>query len=225
MSRLFASIYLLHGQPVALGAAWGPHRTSKEKMDADSDSSTDVSVHGQAGSPEDRRLDIDEWWRRVELINRDGLNVTLVLDPLPEDPDLYLPATAYEWIDDVNHENRGYWRQKPPVLLQIRTRFPPGAVTLSDRPRRRGEAPYHISLCFTNELHRFNLFDESEGINRGKAMYNRIRERYDGHRVNLPGRMQGGMFELKGRDIANDAEVQAVHACGAYHDRSLHIRM
>jgi hypothetical protein len=37
--------------------------------------------------------------------------------------------------------------------------------------------------------------------------------------------MQGSTFELTGRDIANDADVQALHAAGAYHDRSLHISM
>jgi hypothetical protein len=194
-------------------------------MDVDSDSSTDVSVRGEAGSPEDRRIDWDEWERREERINREGLNVRLVLDPLPEDPDLYLPDTKYEWVNDVNHRDGGKWHQKPPVLLQIRTRLAQDAVRFSDRPRRHGETPYHISLCFTNELHRFNLFDESDGIIKGKAMYNRLRDRYNGQHVHLPGKMQGGAFELKGRGIANDVEVQAVHACGAYHDRSLHISM
>jgi hypothetical protein len=88
--------------------------------DLDSDNSTDVSIRGERGSPEDRRIDIDEWWRRKWVFDRDGINVTLVLDPLPEDPDLYLPDTKYEWVNDVNHESGGYWHQKPPVPLQIR---------------------------------------------------------------------------------------------------------
>ena len=193
--------------------------------DLDSDRSTDVSVRGERGSPEDRRIDIDEWWRRVAVFDRDGVDVTLALDPLPEDPDLYLPTPVRLWVNDENHMEGGYWHVKWPVLLMIRTRFRRGALTFTDRRRRRDVTPYHISLCFTNEIHRFNLFDQSDGIERGKAVYNRLRDRYDGQRVHIPGKMEGGMFEIKGRGIANDPELQAMHACGKYHDSSVHISM
>jgi hypothetical protein len=195
-------------------------------MDLDSDRSTDVSVRGEKGSPEDRRIDIDEWWRRVAVFDREGINVTLVLDPLPEDPDLYLPTPVGWWVNDENHAEGGYWYEKSPVLLMIRTRFRRGALTFTDRRRRRDETPYHISLCFTNEIHRFNLFDQSDGIERGKAIYNRLRARYDGQRVHIPGKMHSGAFELKGRGgLASDPELQAMHACGKYHDRSVHVSM
>ena len=196
-----------------------------ETMADDSDNSTDVSIRGEQGSPEDRRIDIDEWWRRKWVFDREGINVTLVLDPLPEDPDLYLPTPVRSWVSDENHEEGGYWHVKWPELLMIKTRFRRDALTFTDRRRRHGETPYHISLCFTNEIHRFNLFNQIEGIETGKAVYNRLRARYNGQRVHIPGTIEGGMFEIKGRGIANDPELQAMHACGKYHDRSVHVSM
>jgi hypothetical protein len=208
-------------------------RRRKRNEHGDS-SSDDVSVRGEPGSLEDRRLTAEEWDRRVEIIEQHGLPVRLTLDPLPEDPEVYEPD-AQEWVEDDHHETGGYYRDKK-VLLRIRLipvhDLGKGFQKLADRPRRRGEDPYHIGLCFTNELHRFDVYDRRNGVRKGQAAYMALRAKYNDRLAILKGKMQRTTLVLNGRthvhhhpanaNIYRDADVRALHDCGEYHDRSLH---
>jgi hypothetical protein len=158
--------------------------------------------------------------------------VRLFLDPAPEDPRLYEPSVEPEWVNDENHERGGYWLELEAPLLMIKTRPRRGFTHLRNRPRRPGEM-YHVPLCFTNELHRFDLRDRGVGVRLGLAEYEKLRQRYHGRAAVLRGRAVRDTFELDRRsvvegstlNIANDAAVRSLHDAGRFHDRPLHVSM
>jgi hypothetical protein len=208
----------------------------RRAYDEGSDSSDDVSVRGDEGSLEDRRISQEEFDRRREIIETHGMPVRLIVNPLPEDSDLY-EANTQEWVDDENSERGGYYRDRAELLMislvPVRN-LGAGFQRLRERPRRRGQPDYHISLCFTNELHRFNLYDRHQGVQRGKAAYQTLRNRYNGRLAVLRGRVRRTSFELNGRthvhqltvnNIVRDDDVWALHDCGSYHDRPLHVSL
>ena len=81
-------------------------RERRRAYDEGSDSSDDVSVRGDEGSLEDRRISQEEFDRRREIIETHGMLVRLIVNPLPEDSDLY-EANTSEWVEDENSERGG----------------------------------------------------------------------------------------------------------------------
>ncbi|OYV32736.1 MAG: hypothetical protein B7Z80_26025, partial [Rhodospirillales bacterium 20-64-7] len=155
--------------------------------ESDGSSSADVSVRGEEGSLEDRRMSQEEWDARSEELRERGLEVTLRFSDPPEEPEWYQPRLEAEWVSDEHHEAGGYWHEREAPLLFVGLVPRKGAPRLSNRPRRRSEL-YAIPLCRTTELHRFDLRDPARGVRLGLEAYRRLRARYDGRAAVLRGR-------------------------------------
>ena len=138
------------------------------------------------------------------------------------------------------------------TFLQIRLEpdeefFLPIGRTKNYRP---DSGEYHISLCYTSDLHRFNLYDFTNGLAQGKAAYDRIRERYDGKVAHLRGTIRTGSLRIgnetrvvverraRGKHekrydpvnnmryhIYNDPDVLALLAAGQYIRDDLHMTL
>jgi hypothetical protein len=196
--------------------------------DSASEASEEVEVLGEEGSLLDRRLSQEEWEERVGRLHERGLPVRLFLDPPPDDESLYEPSVPPEWVSEGRGEGEGYWLTREPELLRIKTRPRRDFTHLRNRGRREGEV-YHIPLCFTNELHRFDLRDRSAGVRRGLAAYEELRRRYHGRTAVLRGRVAGTALEIgrrsevegSGYNIQSDRDVWALHDAGSFHDRPL----
>ena len=96
-----------------------------------------------------------------------------------------------------------------------------------------GANPYHLSLCYTNELHRFNLFNFSDGVRRGKEVYQRIINKFDGKEAFLRGYMtNSSAFNVQYIimpdmivNIDEEEDMNAMHKAGEYQGRDWHISM
>jgi len=158
------------------------------------------------------------------------------LRELPEDVSLYNllynPRKHAEFVEDPNHHDGGYWLKLEPELLGIEFKPVPGFTKLHDR---RHSEVYHLPLCFTDELHRFDLRDASEGIRVAKGLYERLRERYHGKRATLHGWLQGTTLTLsrrtdvednvRGEQLVDDVGVRMFRAAGSFHDRDLQVEL
>ena len=174
-----------------------------------------------------RNLTQGEAWWLQELLETHGLHVILEMDPLPTN-DLFYQKKPKYWDDTA-------WEEKDVPLLQIHIRKGDQFVEYAGREFSREEAPfdYHISLCFTNELHRFDLLRSDNGVQLGKAAYNRLRDTYNGKHVMLKGHMQRTAFyidpgsNIQGNlpDFLADADFIRLHNAGSYADRDHHISM
>ena len=125
------------------------------------------------------------------------------------------------------------------VFLKIRcvpigTHFLPLAKTGQYRP----DSPYHISLCYTNDLHRFNLYDFMRGLRRGKDVCDRVRNRYNGKIAHLRGRIRTGSVAIEAQTVVYeedgrrtrlrlhaDKDVLALIAAGKYSRDVMHMTL
>ena len=93
--------------------------------------------------------------------------------------------------------------------------------------------PYHLSLCFANELHRFNLFDFDDGLRRGKEVYQRVINTYHGKEAFLRGYLtNSSAFNIQFIimpdmlvKIDDDMDLNALHKAGTYQERDWHLSM
>lgn len=218
----------LEGAIGAIRARRGGHQQS----DSESEASEEAEVLGEEGSLADRRLSQEEWEERAGRLQELGLPVRLFLDPPPDDETLYEPSVAPEWVNDEHHEGGGYWLTREPELLMIKTRPRSDFTHLRNRGRREGEI-YNIPLCYSNELHRFNLSDPASGVREGLRAYEELRRRYHGRTAVLRGRVAGTVLELGRRstvegsssNIHGDRYALSLHAAGSFHDRPLYVSL
>ena len=92
---------------------------------------------------------------------------------------------------------------------------------------------HHISLCYTNELHRFNLFNFSDGVRRGKEVYQRIINKFDGKEAFIRGYMtNSSAFNFQyiimpdmGVNIDEEEDMNAMHKAGKSQDCDWHRSM
>ena len=209
-------------------AAINVHRARNEL----SESSSEGSVRGDEGSLEDRRLSQEALDERTRSMRERGLPVRLFMEELPEDDGLYESRVHAEFVEDPNHPSGGYWHEAPPALLMIKVKPLPGFTSLRDRRRRPSEL-YHIALCLTSELHRFDLRDGSAGVRVARGLYGGLRERYHGKRALLRGWMQGTTLTLSrgtsveggNRSVVDDPDVRMFRAAGSYSDRDLQLAL
>ena len=155
-------------------------------------------------------------------------------------------------IDDIWNNGPGTkWdpkHAKDATFLQIRLEpdnefFLPLGITKDYMP---DSGEYHISLCYTSDLHRFNLYDFMNGLVKGKEAYDRIRKRYDGKVAHLYGTIRTGSLKIgngtiilkrkqitgksereysEGYNIYDDPDVLALLAAGQYIRDDLHMTL
>ena len=154
--------------------------------------------------------------RRLKFIYETyGIPVMLRVVDLPTDPAVY----------GKRHDN--------PPLLQIHTDpHPNGNFFEMAFKEVVGANPYHISLCFTSELHKFNLYNPTEGIRIGKEAYERLKRMCHGKEAFLRGSLSGNtafnIHSIVLSDITlriDEGDLYALHAAGTYHNRDIHISM
>ena len=93
-------------------------------------------------------------------------------------------------------------------------------------------------MCYTNELHRFNLYDFMRGLKKGKDVYDRVRDRYNGKIAHLRGKIRTGsvaidantvVFEENGKKtrlkLHADKDVLALLAAGTYSRDVMHMTL
>ena len=209
-------------------------RHNCKSCDGPESSSSEGSVRGEEGSLEDRRISQETLDERSHAIREQGLPVRLFLRELPEDESLYNHRKHAEFVEDPNHHDNGYWLEGEPELLWIELQPLSGFAKLRDRRRRHSEA-YIIPLCYTDELHRFDLRDASDGIRVAKGLYERLRDRYHGKRATLHGWVQGTTLTLsrrtavevnvRGEQLVDDVYVRMFRAAGSFHDRDLQLEL
>jgi len=181
----------------------------------------------KAKDAHDRNMTAEEQeWLKGQLETH-GLHVTFHIDPLPTDQNAYGKASKY-W-------DEAEYAEKDAPLLQIRITKGSHFVEYSGREYSDDEITfdYHISLCFTNELHRFDLLDSNRGVELGKAAYNKLRETYNGKEVMLNGHIQktafyidpGSKIQDSLPDFITNADFIMLHNAGAYADRPHHLSM
>ena len=196
-----------------------------------SESSSEGSVRGEEGSLEDRRLTQEVFEERGWRIRNEGLPVQLFVDEFPEDDALFEPRPHAEFVSEPQG---GYWHEPPPLLLRIRVKPLQGFVKLRDRRRRHSEAAYHIPLCHTDEVHRFDLRDASLGV-QARRFYGRLRERYDGKQAVLRGWLHGVEMRLSrgttvegnrmGELLTDDPYIHMFRAAGSFHEQDLQLAL
>ena len=135
------------------------------------------------------------------------------------------------WRFDPKHQDGAFLQIRCVPIAQY---FLPLAKTAQYRP----DSPYHISLCYTHDLHRFNLYDFMAGLTTGKTVYDRVRERYHGKIAHIRGEIRTGSV-LVGRDtiviarngrranhnLFDDEDVLALLAAGQYIRDDLHMTL
>ena len=164
----------------------------------------------------------------------------------------FLVKMRVDSIDDIWNNGPGTnWdpkHAKDATFLQIRLEpdeefFLPLAKSRTYMP---DTGKYHISLCYTSDLHRFNLYDFTDGLQKGKAAYDRVRERYDGKVAHLRGTIRTGSLKIgnntrvlekkrvRGKsekrynnyyNIYDDPDVQALLSAGEYVRDDLHMTL
>ena len=133
-----------------------------------------------------------------------------------------------------NDKNKWDWIEIDRPLLMIKTRPLQHFIHRIGRRVQQSDVDwdYHISLCFTNELHRFDLRNDDNGVRLGKATYNRLREQFNGKECILKGHQQKDMFVVdkitmlpNNVDINMPEEAVMLHNAGSYADREYHVSM
>jgi hypothetical protein len=181
----------------------------------------------QARDLHNRYIDEATYTWLKDNLTEHGVHVTLRMEPLPESPFFYTKKPEY-WDRETGTKYEAR-------LLQIHIEKGSKFVEFSGRQFTREDAPfdYHISLCFTNELHRFDLLHSERGVELGQAAYNRLREKYDGKEVLLKGEIHNYAFnilpgsQIQGgvEDFLIDDDFIMLHNAGAYADRPHHLSM
>jgi hypothetical protein len=176
---------------------------------------------------EERHLSKDEFDWIADNLHRHGLDVVIHVDPLPDKLELF---DKY----DTHYDDEGIEKKKP--LLQIRLTPGPLFIEIVGRlwtdEEKKEQVDYHLSLCFTSDLHRFNLLDSEDGVRKGKAAYEDLRK-YDGKAARLAGWVHNTNFDiLKGMRVEGDlpdmlesAPFIMLHNAGIYAQRDHHISM
>ena len=212
----------------------GPQKRGGDDCGCKDSSSSEGSVRGDEDSLEDRRIGQDALDERAQTIREQGMPVRLFLRELPEDDSLYNPRKHAEFVEDHNHPDGGYWHEAPPVLLWIELKPLSGFRKLRERRRRHSDNPYHLPLCYADEMHRFDLSDWSAGMRLARRVYERLRAKYDGREVLLHGWMQGTTLTLSrrttlgnasGANLVDDTDLRMFRAAGSYQDRDLQIAL
>ena len=209
------------------------NRGCQEPQGPPSPNSSEGSVRGEEGSLEDRGISHETLDERSQVIQEQGLPVVLLLRELPED--MGAGRKHSEFVEDPNHPDGGYWHSEPPELLRIELKPLEGFTKLHDRrhPSKHNLSGYHIPLCYSDELHRFNLRDAFEGVGVARGVYERIRARYHGRHALLHGWLQGATLTLsrrtdvegnrRGEHIVDDLGVRMLRAAGSFHDLPLQV--
>ena len=92
---------------------------------------------------------------------------------------------------------------------------------------------YHISLCFTNELGRFDLYNWNDGVQKGLEAYAALRHKWDGAHAFAHVQIAGGGSAtilsltppaVEG-NLLHEPALIAMHNAGRYCDRAIHISM
>ena len=173
-----------------------------------------------------RGLTMREFFLKKAEIEKTQLAVRLVVAEAPYwdyKRDLYQPKLPYE-----NNE------QLYPPLLVVKIEPLHGFPDLMGPNGRipEGTVDYHISLCFTNELGRVNLYDWNEGVRQGLEIYEGFRQRWDGRNAIVRVRIAtGGAGDIQSLvvpgtgDLMQDPVLTALHNAGRYFDRPMHISM
>ena len=174
----------------------------------------------------DRNLTNDDYKWLESNLNKHGLHVRLRLDPLPDNENAFTKDPEY-W------DEQGEQHTAP--LLQIHIEKGSKFVELAGREFSKEEAPfdYHISLCFTNELHRFDLLHSDNGVKLGKEAYNRLRESYNGKEAILNGHVHNFNFDIEPGsviqgnlpDFYDNKDFIMLHNAGSYANRADHVSM
>jgi hypothetical protein len=154
------------------------------------------------------------------------------VDEFPEDDSLFEPRPHAEFVPETTG---GYWHEPPPLLLRIRVKPLHGFVELRDRRRRHSEEAYHIPLCRTSEVHRFDLRDKSSGVRQARRIYERLRETYNGKLAVLRGWLHGIELRLSrgttvennrmGELLTDDPYIRMFRAAGSFHDQDLQLAL
>ena len=90
---------------------------------------------------------------------------------------------------------------------------------------------FHISLCFTNELCRFNLYDKDKGINTGYDKYMELKTKYHGKVAHVEARILDNAIatitaiHTEAGDLFLEPDLHALHYAGEYFDRAVHISL
>ena len=174
-----------------------------------------------------RGMTLREFFVRKEEIEGMPLLVRLVVPEAPEwsyTRDLYQPR-----MPNDEHGDQLY----PPLLI-VQIVPLPGFPDLMGPNGKipEGTVDYHISLCFTNELGRFDLYNWNDGVRQGLAVHEGLRERWDGKEaVARVWIATGGAatvlsltVEQEG-DMMEDPVVMAMHNAGRFWDRPVHISL
>ena len=122
-----------------------------------------------------RGMTLREFFMKKEEIEQTPLPVMLEIREAPpwsHDVDLYQPNMPYA----------GYGKEaiEPPLI--VHTVPLPGFIDLMGPNGKvpEGTVDYHISLCFTNELGRFDLFKWNDGVTKGREVYEEFRQKWNG---------------------------------------------
>ena len=90
---------------------------------------------------------------------------------------------------------------------------------------------FHISLCFTNELCRFDLYDKDKGIHTGYDKYMELRRKYNGKEAHVKANINENAIatvtaiHTDAGDVFLEPDLHALHYAGEYFDRSVHISL
>ena len=165
-------------------------------------------------------------------------------------------------VDSINNiwENGPHTKWDPrkedeATFLQIRMEpvddfFLPLAKSGSYTP---DSGEYHISLCYTSDLHRFDLYNFNNGLQKGKNAYDEVIKRYDGKIAHIRGRVRTGSVLIgkdtrvyivddpsdtgrrvrrkqqqqnpEGHNIYDDEQIKALLAAGKYARDDMHVTL
>ena len=188
---------------------------------------------------------VDDKWMREKLASRGYRNYGQQEKRQAEQQRFgFLVRMKVESIDNIwwHHQNEFNPQNQDPTFLQIELEpieefFLPLARTGQYQP----DSPYHISLCYTNDLHRFDLYNFENGVTRGKAAYDRLIERYDGQIAHLRGDMRTGSVLIGPRTVVydprhveqfqqpyhlhDDPDAQALISAGKYVRDNMHMTL
>ena len=210
----------------------GAYATYDDPMDSKWEEANKEMLNGWtretfAASHGFRGLTLREFFLLKAEIEKTPLPVRLVVPEAPEwdyRVDLYQPK--------LPRDEHGEQIYPPLLMVQIVPLhgFPDLMGPNGKIPE--GTVDYHISLCFTNELGRVDLYNWNEGIRRGLDIYEGFRQRLDGKNATARVRIATGgavdILSLKSPgvgDLMEDPVLTALHNAGRYWDRPMHISM
>ena len=90
---------------------------------------------------------------------------------------------------------------------------------------------FHISLCFTNELCRFDLYNKDNGIEVGYQKYMDLKAKYNGKEAHVEAKINENAIatvtaiHTEAGDLFEERDLHALHYAGEYFDRPVHISL